>query len=962
MSIKVIKRDGIIVEFDIKRIINAIYKANLETNELVAENIEEFKEIPTIKKIINNINQWCADETELSVEKIQDTVEQSLIKYGLDKTAKAYILYRNKRAQIREGKLNISSIIRDLIKIDSSDNEVARENGNINSDSTMGSMLKIGSETSKWFNLREVIRPKHAVMHISGDFHINDLDFYSLCTNCMQIPFDKLLKNGFSSGHGFIRPPSNIISAAALVAVIFQASQNEFFGGQGCHALDFFLAPYVKKTFIKELINLLEINLEDSNCLTAIKQDLEEYSKDHSVLDCKEPIFNIIVRSKLFHNILYHYIELANKRTDKATYQAMEALIHNLCTLQSRSGSQTVFSSINFGMDTTPEGRMVSKNLMLAQEAGLGNGETAIFPITIMSLMEGYNLNEGDPNYDLFKLACKVSAKRLYPNFNNIGSTWNKPYFKPGDYNTITSVMGALSGNEFTVVYYEDTGVIETVKIKEFINRFNTDSDIFSLSRYMLEKDWIKAHNVANTYFHNVTGIKIYDGKKFVNLKKVMYWEKPNSNWYKVSYTKNHTSSFAYNTDLPEALTTHELIITHDHPLCVLDNTEDSYRFKYKRVLAEDIYKNVDKYSLVSSNCGIVSCYIPVKFSIEKLDSSIDYAYDFETESDKFIVGARYTYDLTEYIVSHNCRTRVIGNVWNADKEITPGRGNLSFSTLNLPRLGIEAHGNIDKFFKDLDSIMNEMIEQLLDRYKVQANRRAKNFPFAVQEGIFLDSEQLGPDDKLGDTIRHGTLTIGYCGLAECLVALIGKHHGESDEAQALGLRIIKFMRDKMDRVAQETKYNFSLMGAPAESTAGKFARLDQKKYGIIPGVTDKEYYTNSSHVPPAYNCTMKHKIDIEAPYHKLCNAGLIYYGEYDGDPLQNLDAFEAIVKYACKKDMGYIAISHDVDRCPVCHYVGIINDTCPRCGRTEDTWPSRETLVALKKVYKNIEIPDWLE
>lgn len=751
MAIRVIKRDGLVVDFDINRIINAIYKANLETSEIVSENIEEFKEIATIKKIINNVNQWCADETELSVEKIQDTVEQSLIKYGLDKTAKAYILYRAKRASIREGKLNISSIIRDLVKVDAIDNETARENGNINADSTMGSMLKIGSETSKWFNLREVIKPKHATMHISGDFHINDLDFYSLCTNCMQIPFDKLLKNGFSSGHGFIRPPSNIISASALVAVIFQASQNEFFGGQGCHALDFFLAPYVKKTFIKELIKLIEVDLDDDpEVVNYIKFKLEEYSENRTVLSCTKEMMDILNKSNLDNDILNKYFNIAHVRTDKATYQAMEALIHNLCTLQSRSGSQTVFSSINFGIDITPEGRMVSKNLMLAQEAGLGNGETAIFPITIMSLMEGYNLNEGDPNYDLFKLSCRVSAKRLYPNYNYCGSTWNKPYIKLDNYNTIPAVMG--------------------------------------------------------------------------------------------------------------------------------------------------------------------------------------------------------------------CRTRVIGNVWDPSSEITAGRGNLSFSTLNLPRLGIEAHGDIDKFFKDLDNITDEMVEQLLDRYKVQSNRKAKNFPFAVQEGIFLNSEYLNPEDKLGDTIRHGTLTIGFCGLAECLVALTGKHHGESKEAQELGLCIIKFMRDKMDRLANETKYNFSLMGAPAESTAGKFARLDQKKYGIIPGVTDKEYYTNSSHIPPAYQCTIAHKVNIEAPYHKLCNAGSIFYAEYDGDPLQNLDAFESIVKYACKKDMGYIAISHDVDRCSICHYVGIIGDTCPRCGRTEDSWPSRETLVALKKVYKNIEIPDWLE
>lgn len=876
MSIKVIKRDGIIVEFDIKRIINAIYKANLETNELIAENIEEFKEIPTIKKIINNINQWCADETELSVEKIQDTVEQSLIKYGLDKTAKAYILYRNKRSNVREASSYIANTIAEFTYKDANENEDARSNANINADTSAGTMLYYGSETSKWFARTKMIKPYLSKLHNEGYLHIHDLDYYAIGTcNCLQIPLDKLLASGFDTGHGYVRSPSNIKTAASLACIILQSNQAEMYGGQSLPAFDFALAPYVKKTFIKEIIKLLEVDLDDDpEILNYIKYKLEEYSRDHTLLSYTKEMNDILSKSNLDDEVIGKYFNIAHHRTDKETYQAMEALIHNFCTMHSRAGNQVPFSSINFGMDTTPEGRMVSKNLMLAQEAGLGNGETAVFPITIMSLMEGYNFNPSDPNYDLFKLSCRVSAKRLYPNWNYVGSTYNKKYFKEGNPDSIVSVMGALSGSEFTVVYYEDTGNIETVKIKEFIKRFNNDSDIFSLSRYTLEEDWIKAPNVDNTYFHNVTGIKIYDGRRFVNLKKVMYWENPDSEWYKVTYIKNHTSSFEYNSNLPEKTTIHELIMTHDHPLCVLDNTEEFLKLRYKRVFAKDIYENKDKYSLVCPNCGIVSCYIPVKFTIEKLDTTLEYAYDFETESDKFVVGSRYTYDLTEYIVSHNCRTRVIGNAWNPERETTSGRGNLSFVTINLPLLAIESNHDIDTFFNKLDTMMGYAEEILLDRYKIQANKKAKNFPFLVMQGLMMDGEKLDPEDKLGDTIRNGTLSVGFCGLSECLKALTGKHHGESEESQELGLKIIKHMRKRMDDEAERTKYNWSLFATPAESVAGRFCNCIKKKYGELEGISDKEYLTNSVHVDVSYNCSMTHKVNVEAPYHELCNAG----------------------------------------------------------------------------------------
>ena len=768
-SVKVIKRDGIVTEFDIERIINAIYKANLETKELDVSTIEEFKDNHIVKSIIADIIKYYSSSKEdIHVEKIQDLVEENLIRFNLNKTAKAYILYRDKRSKVREASSYIANTIAEFTYKDANENESARSNANINADTAAGTMLYYGSETSKWFTRTQLLKPHLAKLHDEGYFHIHDLDYFAIGnTNCLQIPLDKLLKNGFDTGHGYVRSPSNIKTAASLACIALQSNQAEQYGGQSLAAFDFALAPYVAKTFIKELCKVVELDIVGESSVEELKEELTELSNECSLLSNPNKVIELL--NSYFYDweddeaILYEwsentyqykrlkkYFDKALERTDKETYQAMEALVHNFCTMHSRAGNQICFSSINFGMDTSEEGRMVSKNLMLAQEAGMGNGETAIFPITIMSLMEGYNFNPGDPNYDLFKLSCRVSAKRLYPNWQNNNAPYNKKYFKPGNPDTITSVMG--------------------------------------------------------------------------------------------------------------------------------------------------------------------------------------------------------------------CRTRVIGNAWNPDRETTSGRGNLSFVTINLPLLAIESHGDIDLFFNKLDTMMDNAQEVLMDRYKIQSNKKAKNFPFLVMQGLMMDGEKLDPEDKLGDTIRNGTLSIGFCGLSECLTALTGKHHGESEESQELGLRIIKYMRKRMDDEAERTKYNWSLFATPAESVAGRFCKCIKKKYGDLKGISDKDYLTNSSHVDVAYNCSMTHKVNVEAPYHELCNAGAIGYLEMESDPLQNLEAFENIVKYMCSKDMGYIAISHPVDRCPVCHYVGIIGDTCPQCGRTEDGWPSRAKLEELRLKNKLITIPDWLE
>ena len=430
------------------------------------------------------------------------------------------------------------------------------------------------------------------------------------------------------------------------------------------------------------------------------------------------------VSDEIIEKIQKFALKQAEVETDRATYQAMEALVHNLNTMNSRAGAQIPFSSINYGTDTSPEGRMVIKNVLLATEAGLGNGETPIFPIHIFKVKDGLNYNEGDPNYDLFKLACRVSAKRLFPNFSFIDAPYNLQYYKPGDYNTEIAYMG--------------------------------------------------------------------------------------------------------------------------------------------------------------------------------------------------------------------CRTRVIGNVYDPTREIVTGRGNLSFTSINLPRLGILAGGDIVKFFEMLEDRMNLVVDQLLYRFKIQSQKKVKNYPFLMGQGIWIDSEKLNPNDTIGEVLKHGTLSVGFIGLAECLKALIGVHHGESKEAQELGLRIIGRMRARMDEESKKTGLNFSLLATPAEGLSGRFVKIDRKKFGKIEGVTDREYYTNSFHIPVYFPINAFRKIKLEAPYHALTNAGHISYVELDGDPLQNLEAFEQIIRCMKESGIGYGSINHPVDRDPCCGYTGIIGDVCPKCGRSD--------------------------
>ncbi len=725
---QIVKRDGRKVAFEGAKIENAIAKA------LSAAKVHDVKQA---KNLAKQVEDSFAPSYVPTVEEVQDKVEAVLIENGLVRTAKEYILYRAERTRIRETNTRLIKTLDELTFKEARDNDVKRENANIDGDTAMGTMLKYGSESAKQFYEMCVLNPKHSEMHKSGDIHIHDLDFLTLTTTCCQIDLDKLFTGGFSTGHGFLREPNHIASYASLACIAVQSNQNDQHGGQSIPNFDYDLAPGVAKTYAKNyrdnLGRALELLTGDraaadvaisafeqlkSEGVTPVLDNNNGYAEKEAALLKKNFNADIVAKAQAFA------LERALPETDRATYQAMEALVHNLNTMHSRAGAQIPFSSINYGTDTSSEGRMLVKNLLKATESGLGNGETPIFPIQIFKVKEGVNYNPGDPNYDLFELSCRCSAKRLFPNFSFIDAPFNLQYYKPGHKETEIAYMG--------------------------------------------------------------------------------------------------------------------------------------------------------------------------------------------------------------------CRTRVIGNSYDPENEIVTGRGNLSFTSVNLPRLAIKSKGNVELFFEQLDRVIDVVIEQLLERLAIQSKKKVKNYPFLMGQGVWLGSDKLGPEDTVGEVLKQGTLTCGFIGLAECLKSLIGKHHGESEEAQNLGLEIVGHMRKRMDEATEKTGLNFSLIATPAEGLSGRFVRIDSKKYGKIPGVTDRDYYTNSFHVPVYYKISAFDKIRLEAPYHALTNGGHISYVELDGDTVNNVEAFMKVIRYMKECNIGYGSINHPVDRDPYCGYTGVIGDTCPKCGRKE--------------------------
>lgn len=730
---KIVKRTGDVVAFNETKITDAIRKANLDSADTA---MTESAMSDLTAKVIDVL---LADGVTLpTVEQIQDTVEKILIAANFANTAKSYIIYRAEHAKIRKSEGDLMQIYNELTFKKSEDADIKRENANIDADTAMGTMLKYGSEGSKYFIDHYILPRDIAAAHINGDLHIHDKDFYMLTETCCQIDLLKLFKNGFSTGHGYLREPNSIQSYSALACIAIQANQNEMHGGQSIPNFDYSMAPGIAKTFRHEYYKALVQ-------FFIIKHGLSHEKAADIVSDIRRNIGFDVRLGNLseYQNRLISYLSnsrhamsadaerahnyaagAAERETDRAAYQSMEAFIHNLNTMNSRAGAQVPFSSVNYGTDTSPEARMVIKNLLLATESGLGGGETPIFPVQIFKVKEGINYNEGDPNYDLFKLAMRTSAKRLFPNFSFIDAPFNLQYYRAGDYDSEVAYMG--------------------------------------------------------------------------------------------------------------------------------------------------------------------------------------------------------------------CRTRVIGNVHDRSKEVTCGRGNLSFTTVNLPRLAIEARGDMKKFYASLNDMIDMIIRQLLHRFKIQCTKRGRNYPFLMGQGIWIDSTNIGPDDTIAEVLKHGTLSMGFIGLAETLKALTGFHHGESDASQRLGLDIVTHMRNRMDEQSAKTGLNFTLLATPAEGLSGRFVRIDRKRYGVIPGITDRDYYTNSFHVPVYYNIKAFKKISLEAPYHELTNAGHISYVELDGDTCKNLAAFEAIVRYMKQSGIGYGSVNHPVDRDPVCGYNGIIDDICPKCHRSE--------------------------
>ena len=739
----IVKRDGRIVMYDETKIANAILKS------LTAIGRDD---AVLAARLANQVGEELVKQKKtesLNIEDIQDEVERILMRNSLEDAAKRYILHRAQRTRARESNTSLMRTFDEITNADARKSNLKRDNANVDGNTAMGSMLQIGSAAAKAYNSSHLLTEDQSKAHREGWIHIHDFDFYALTTTCCQIDVDKLFDGGFSTGHGYLREPQDIQSYAALACIAIQSNQNDQHGGQSIPNFDFGLAKGVAKTyrrlFAENLAKALQLldpagGWDKAKATGVIEQAAAQSGAGPAL--AADAAFTLALTALLPERVAAQALDFTAAssvaETERRTYQAMEAVIHNLNSMHSRAGAQTPFSSINYGTDTSPEGRMIIRNVLLATESGLGHGETPIFPIQVFKLKSGVNYNPGDPNYDLFELACRCSAARLFPNFTNLDAPYNLQYYRPGRPETEIATMG--------------------------------------------------------------------------------------------------------------------------------------------------------------------------------------------------------------------CRTRVMANRHDPERQTAFGRGNLSFTSINLPRLAIEANGDEEKFYRSLDKYLDLVAGQLLDRFEIQAKKRVINFPFLMGQGVWLDSDNLGPDSELREVLKHGSLSIGFIGLAETLMSLYGRHHGESESMQEKGLAIVRRMYDFTQKKGDETGLNFALIATPAEGLSGRFVRMDAKRYGIIPGVTDREYYTNSFHVPVHYDISAFDKIRIEAPYHALTPGGHITYVELDGDASHNLEAFMAVIRCMHDAGVGYGSVNHPVDRDPVCGYVGIIGDVCPRCGRREGEPISAEKMAEIRK------------
>ena len=955
--------------------------------------------------------------------------------------------------------------------------------------------------------------------------------------NCCQIPLDKLFKGGFNTGHGFLREPGSIRTAGALAAIAIQSNQNDQHGGQSIPLFDYYLAPYVALTFVKNLATIATIKFDiDDKDYKGLKKKLVAYQKEHKLVmndRCLGELRAIV--SDYLDSIDIEYtdkeldvlFERADKTTYDDTYQAMEAFVHNLNSMHSRAGSQVPFSSVNFGTDTSTEGRYVSKTLLETTDRGLGNGEIAIFPISIFKMKKGVNFDPGDPNYDLFKLSCKVSSHRLYPNFCNLDAPFNAELYD-GTPETEMATMGCVESSEILHYKINNIDFIETFK-----DAYNRVRNLGSTADYSENSEYIDVSGLDIKVKDSVNGfVKV---KKFIKNRNVDNFNVVRlSDGYSLTATSDHPLPVVGKgrTFVSELKTGDKInvstcdTISTDNKFSTTYFSDDTYllgvlladsAYSSSQIsislgfdeidVVEHIYNAVERLgytlNIVEQHRGdkgdYIDCHIigirPLKSAREELadlfggyskedrripssmltasrdlrikllaglidadghvthsmhrdgktprsarfsigstnkalamtelalirglgykakmyrnkyssrHSKIRFLIEFEIADevinamhcskkidiaknvsrctfnaistvtvDKVVHGCeeneidRISYDLeTEsdmldisYINSHNCRTRVGTNKYNPANTVIPGRGNLSFTSINLPRIAILADHDINKFYELLDKRLELVHRQLLERFDIQCLKKPINYPFLMGQGIWIDSDRLRPTDDIREILRNGTFGVGFIGLAETLTALIGKHHGESEEAQKLGLEIINHMKEYCDAWSEHEHMNYGVIGTPAEGLSGRFVKMDKKLFGEIPGVTDKEYYTNSSHVPVSFKISATDKVDIEAPYHALELGGHICYIEMDGDPTKNLKAFMKIVRYMHDKGVGYCAINHPVDRDPVCGYTGIIGDVCPRCGRRENEPMTMEMYERIKG-YANVGNADTL-
>ena len=695
----VVKRDGRIVGFNEQKIMAAIRKAMLHT--------DKGEDASLIEQITDHISY--RGKSQMSVEAIQDAIELELMKSARKDVAQKYIAYRNQRNIARKAKT------RDVFMsiVNAKNNDITRENANMNADTPAGMMMKFASETTKPFVDDYLLseESRDAVMH--NYLHIHDKDYYpTKSLTCVQHPLDIILQHGFTAGHGSSRPAKRIETAAVLACISLETCQNEMHGGQAIPAFDFYLAPYVRMSYQEEVKNLEKLTGEDLKDL--YDAPIDDYEE--------KPLEGLEGKARLEQHAI--------NKTVNRVHQAMEAFIHNMNTIHSRGGNQVVFSSINYGTDTSAEGRCIMREILLSTYDGVGNGETAIFPIQIWKKKRGVNYLPEDRNYDLYQLACKVTARRFFPNFLNLDATFNQ-----------------------------------------------------------------------------------------------------NEKW----------------------------------------RADDPERYKWE-------------------------------------------------------------------IATMGCRTRVFEDRWGEKTSIA--RGNLSFSTINIVKLAIECMGienkqqRIDMFFAKLDNLLDITAKQLDERFQFQKTAMAKQFPLLMKY-LWVGADKLNPTDTIESVINHGTLGIGFIGLAECLKALIGKHHGESEEAQELGLKIVTYMRDRANEFSEQYHHNYSVLATPAEGLSGKFTKKDRKEFGVIPGVTDRDYYTNSNHVPVYYKCTALQKAKIEAPYHDLTRGGHIFYVEIDGDATHNPSVIASVVDMMDKYNMGYGSVNHNRNRCLDCGYENADAnlEVCPKCG-----------------------------